>query len=115
MEAELVTEAIQLERVVLIDEPNLSVSYIKRGAGSVVEGDFFKRGLLWAHRQIANEERLCVDVRRLDFNYCDFQPEILFFLSAGWLLQTGNNQELKFDWSYDKAANRYNFVFPDEQ
>lgn len=53
-------------------------------------------------------------VRRITYNECDFQPEILFFLSAGWLFQTVAGKELEFDWSFDKIARRYNFVFPDE-
>lgn len=64
---------------------------------------------------MASSAKIHVDVQRVEFNYCDFQSEILFFLSASWLFQTVLDQELKFDWSYDKAANRYNFIFPDEQ
>ncbi len=116
LEADLFDAAKEAKRAELIGgEDNILVVYEPSRAGlNLAEQDYFKRGFLWARRQLEREKFLYVYVRSVVYNECDFQPEILFFLSAGWLLQTVNHKELKFDWSYDKSANRYNFIFPDE-
>lgn len=79
----------------VIDE--VSLKYLIKGVKSVV--------------QYVKISPICFSIESLDYNFCDYQPEGMYYMFRKWFFENHNMEVPSINVYYNNELNKY--VFPD--